>query len=219
MQLALYFDVLLDNSRRAAAADRASSNQYMPAGSSPWRGLPRLRHLVHQPFAGGVFAVFQLQRISRGAQLCRQPERQAHRHGAAVALERNDRPAERGCSTCCSMAVSKASLCAATTQLGSAAASRNSGGTGVARDATAARDRRRRHTPYTRPRRRIGRVPGRATLLQAGAASGLVIAVQSALFDGGEFGAGFRHGWPSLDGRPGCAGTLAGISKRRSTAS
>ena len=55
--------------------------------------LPRLRHLVHQPFAGGVFAVFQLQRISRGAQFRRQPERQAHRHGAAVALERDDRPA------------------------------------------------------------------------------------------------------------------------------
>ena len=77
--------------------------------------LPRLRHLVHQPFASGVFAVFQLQRISRGAQPCRQPDRQAHRHGAAVALERNERPADAGCSTCCSMAVSKASLCAATT--------------------------------------------------------------------------------------------------------
>ena len=35
----------------------------------------------------------QLQRISRGAQLRRQPKRQAHRHGAAVALERDDRKA------------------------------------------------------------------------------------------------------------------------------
>ena len=55
--------------------------------------LARLRHRVHQPFAGGVLAVLQLQRIGRGAQPRRQPERQAHRHRAAVALERNDRPA------------------------------------------------------------------------------------------------------------------------------
>ena len=37
---------------------------------------PRLRHLMHQPFAGGILAVCQLQRIGRGAQPRRQSERQ-----------------------------------------------------------------------------------------------------------------------------------------------
>ena len=58
--------------------------------------LPRLRHLVHQSFADGVFAIFELERISRGAQLCRQPDRQARRLGAKVTLERNDRKAVAG---------------------------------------------------------------------------------------------------------------------------
>jgi hypothetical protein len=61
-------------------------------GPRPYVGT-RLRRLVHQPLAGGVLAVGQLQCISRGIKSCRQSVRQGQCHGAAVALERDQRPA------------------------------------------------------------------------------------------------------------------------------
>ena len=178
----------------------------------------RLRHLMHQPFAGGVLAVCQLQRISHRGQPGRQPERQRHRHRATVTLERNQRPAERlqhmpfnsGFKMIAMRCDDPARICRSFNKfLWNGVAGKPCLHGAIVDGIRHTQDRRRR----------ISRVPERATRLQAGAASRLVIAVQNALFDGGEFGAGFRHGWPSLDGRPGCAGTLAGISKRRSTAS
>ena len=86
MQLTLYFDVLstirIEPLQAVDVIEPIIGIFALPRAA-------RFRHLVHQPFAGGVFAIFQLQRISRGTQLRRQPERQGHRHRATVTLERN----------------------------------------------------------------------------------------------------------------------------------
>jgi hypothetical protein len=51
---------------------------------------------VHQLRAGSVFAMLQLQCISRGAQRCRQPVRPAHRLDANMMFDRNERPIVAG---------------------------------------------------------------------------------------------------------------------------
>jgi hypothetical protein len=55
---------------------------------------PRLTHLVHQPLAFSVLAFGEFE----GVGCCAKPRRQAdgrrHGHGAVVAFERNNRPAE-----------------------------------------------------------------------------------------------------------------------------
>ena len=55
---------------------------------------PRLAHLVHQPLAGGVLAISELEGVGCSAQPRRQAERRRHGHGAVVTFERNLRPAE-----------------------------------------------------------------------------------------------------------------------------
>ena len=87
MQLALDFNVLSTIRIEPLQAVGVIEPMHIEIFALP--RAARFRHLVHQPFAGGVFAIFQLQRISRGTQLCRQPERQRHRHRATVTLERN----------------------------------------------------------------------------------------------------------------------------------
>ena len=52
--------------------------------------LSRPRHLQHQFFASGVFAVSELQHVRQPAELCRQSKRQGSGLRANMALGRNE---------------------------------------------------------------------------------------------------------------------------------
>ena len=49
---------------------------------------------MHKPLAGYIFPVGELERVGYRAQSSRQPRCQRHSHRAAMALERNLRPAK-----------------------------------------------------------------------------------------------------------------------------
>jgi hypothetical protein len=106
MQLALYLNVLSTITVKPLPPIGVFEPMHI-RGILALPRAPRFRHLMHQPFTSNVFAIFELERIGRGTQPCRQPKRQAHRLRAAVALKRNERPADAGCSRRRSMLVSK----------------------------------------------------------------------------------------------------------------
>ncbi len=178
IQLAQHFAVLHAVFAEPIAAARRSSNQYVPAGSSPWRG-----------FRG--FDIWRISRSPAASLRCASSSASAAapsfagspsaRHIAMVQRCRSSGTIGqpwRGASTCCSMAVSKASLCATTTQLGFAAASTNSGGTGSPGQPQLHGTVVDGICHAQNFRRRVSRVLVRADLLQADLAPGLDVAKQ-----------------------------------------
>ena len=55
---------------------------------------PRLRRLMHQPFASSILTITELQRVGCRAQPSRQSGCESCCHGATMALERELRPVE-----------------------------------------------------------------------------------------------------------------------------